>query len=451
MESILNYLSIIMVFSGAFILLLSFTPAIKISKKINGRVHGKWMAVIYLMGLFIFGYILFDIILILDCRFPLEFVTGSVFLGGAVFVYIIINVSQNTVNALRTIEDDLSERARYAELESEVGTALTRQTDLKSQLQLCAESFIKNLHVHFACIWLADRDDNITINLTAGTEGIFQDENYCINNLCIKDAEALLSLNKPYLTNSVSDNTTFFNPDRAAMEGITSFAACPFSLSDRVKGAIALFDRKPIKESMLNVLSSISDKISRGIERKKNENRIHTLAYYDSLTGLPNRYFFLELLQKSIKYATRYKHSYAIALVDLDNFSRINDTLGHDVGDELLKVASSRLLKAIRSSDYAGRIFKEDPIARMDGDEFIVLLHELDNAVNANTAATRVLNELSRVYKFDDNEIFITVSIGIVIYPNDGTDVESLIKNAGTALYHAKKRGKNNIQFFPDL
>jgi len=165
------------------------------------------------------------------------------------------------------------------------------------------------------------------------------------------------------------------------------------------------------------------------------------------LTNLPNRFFFKALLGKSIEYADRYSQRCVIAFIDLDDFKRINDTFGHNIGDKFIKIVCSRLLKILRSSDNVARIF-EDRIARMGGDEFIVLLQGLDNVLDASYIAKRILDGLSQVYEIGGHEIFITASIGIAAFPEDGKNTDDLIKNADTALNHAKKTGKNKFQFY---
>src|SRR4030042_676237 len=450
MTTILNDLSIIMVLVGAAILLLSFPPAIKISRNLKSLVRRKWMIIIYLMGLFVIGYISFDIILVINYHFPIQLVTGCVFLGGAVFVFIIMNVSQHTIATLQKAEDELFERARHAELGAEIRAAFVKHGDLRSQLKLCTESIVKNLDAAFARIWVTDEEEKNILRLMASA-GMYTrlDGNHSIKKIGELKIGIIAKEKMPHLTNAVIGDPMIPEQEWAMREGIIAFAGYPLVLSDEVVGVMAMFSKKPLHEAALKALASISDEVALGIERKKAEDKFHYLAYYDSLTGLPNRYLFREFLKRSIEYANRYKHSYAVALIDLDDFSRINDTLGHDVGDELLKVVSSRLIKALRSSDYVARVYdEEDPIARMGGDELIVLLQEINSAVNAGTVTRRILNSLSQAYELGGREMFITASIGIAVYPDNGKDVENLIKNVDTALYHAKKMGKNNFQFY---
>ncbi|HXW69717.1 MAG TPA: EAL domain-containing protein [Dissulfurispiraceae bacterium] len=185
--------------------------------------------------------------------------------------------------------------------------------------------------------------------------------------------------------------------------------------------------------------------------QRKAEERLHSLAYYDTLTGLPNRFFLKDLLRRAIEYARRYNLIFAVFFIDLDNFKKINDTLGHDIGDQLLHAVSGRLQKTLRSSDFAARSSENEltsVVSRQGGDEFIILLHNLMRPQNAEGIAIRMLKELSQPYVLGDREVFMSVSIGISVYPEDGADMDNLLKNADAAMYQTKSRGKNNYQFY---
>jgi len=181
-------------------------------------------------------------------------------------------------------------------------------------------------------------------------------------------------------------------------------------------------------------------------ERMKAEEQVHFLAYYDSLTGLPNRNFFKELLSRTIAYSARYQRRFAVVLLNLDDFKKINDTLGHSAGDRLLQAVSERLLGSIRGSDFAARMSgqEDENVARLGGDEFMVLIHELSDVRDAGRVARRILGDLSQPFALDKREVYITASIGISTYPDDGTDVDAMLKNADMALNHAKKGGKRS-------
>ena len=186
-------------------------------------------------------------------------------------------------------------------------------------------------------------------------------------------------------------------------------------------------------------------------KRKEAEKQIRYMAYYDSLTGLPNRTFYRELVSRALLLAKRHKWTIAVLFIDLDNFKRINDTLGHDVGDQLLRIVGDLIKTCIRKSDYIARSEKdelENVVSRLGGDEFIVLLNEIAHAEDASVVARRILKELARPLTLAGHEVFVTASIGIALYPLDGTDTENLLKNADVAMYHAKNQGRNNYQFY---
>ena len=186
-------------------------------------------------------------------------------------------------------------------------------------------------------------------------------------------------------------------------------------------------------------------------ERKRAEEQIRQLALYDSLTGLPNRHLFKEQLGHALARAGRTGEVLAVLSLDLDRFKRINDTLGHEVGDLLLKEAASRLTKTLRQSDYVTRNDLNEVnyvIARQGGDEFTVLLGGLNQAPDTAKVARRILEALSQPFDLDGNEIVASASVGIAVYPLDGNDADSLLKNASAAMYYSKQQGTNNYQYY---
>jgi diguanylate cyclase (GGDEF)-like protein len=158
---------------------------------------------------------------------------------------------------------------------------------------------------------------------------------------------------------------------------------------------------------------------------------------------------FKEQLNRLLQLAKRSDQRVAILFLDLDNFKQINDTLGHDLGDRLLREVTNRLLQWIRSSDYPSRANEENTIvSRLGGDEFTLYLADITRVQDAAAVAQRILDVLSKPFMLDTNEVFITASIGITVFPSDGQDGDTLLKNADTAMYHAKDKGRNNYQFF---
>jgi diguanylate cyclase (GGDEF)-like protein len=175
------------------------------------------------------------------------------------------------------------------------------------------------------------------------------------------------------------------------------------------------------------------------------------LAYYDGLTLLPNRRLFMEKLDLALENARRREGSLAVLFLDLDRFKQINDTLGHSAGDRLLQGVAERLRKCLRSSDAVARgeaMNLTDDVARLGGDEFIVSITNIARGEDAARVARRIQEALEQPFKLDENEVFITASIGISLFPQDGDDLESLLKNADSAMYHAKDAGRSNYQFY---
>ncbi len=173
--------------------------------------------------------------------------------------------------------------------------------------------------------------------------------------------------------------------------------------------------------------------------RKHIEDTIRQMAYYDSLTGLPNRNLLNDRLAVALARARRNKERVAIMFLDLDNFKTINDTLGHDMGDLLLKDVARKLQHTLR---------QEDTVARMGGDEFIVIAPEIKSTEDASVLAQKILQQFEEAICIEDQELYVGCSIGISTFPEDGSDGKTLLKNADMALYRAKDRGKNNFQLY---
>jgi diguanylate cyclase (GGDEF)-like protein/PAS domain S-box-containing protein len=176
-------------------------------------------------------------------------------------------------------------------------------------------------------------------------------------------------------------------------------------------------------------------------ERKKDEEHIQFLANHDALTSLPNRALFSEMLNLAIHNAHRYERGFAVLFIDLDRFKIINDTMGHDAGDKLLKEMGTRLSETVRSSDV---------VARLGGDEFVVLVQEVSEAKQVDAVARKILAALAEPLAMQGQECRVTASIGICMYPTDAQDEKALMKNADIAMYRAKEDGKNTYKFYSE-
>ncbi|MFO7570833.1 MAG: EAL domain-containing protein [Smithellaceae bacterium] len=176
-------------------------------------------------------------------------------------------------------------------------------------------------------------------------------------------------------------------------------------------------------------------------ERKRTEERIQYLATHDSLTGLPNRLMFNQLLHHAIETAKRYKRQFAVLFIDLDRFKTINDSMGHEAGDQLLQEIAKRLTQTLRAVDV---------VARLGGDEFVILIEELSEPDQVKTVAGKILSAVMKPVYIAGNECRVTTSIGVSIYPQDADNEQALMKNADIAMYFAKEEGKNNVQFYSE-
>ena len=231
-------------------------------------------------------------------------------------------------------------------------------------------------------------------------------------------------------------------------DGTKSGAAFPLLVRGQAVGVMIYMstERDTFTPEFAGLLQRLADNVSfalenfdRADEKSRADERIEYLASHDSLTRLPNRETFNELLRHSISAAERHRRKFAVLFIDLDRFKVINDSLGHNAGDMLLVEIAGRLRSALRASDV---------VARLGGDEFVVILEEAVERYDVERVAGELLSVLSQPLQLSGHECHTTASIGIAMYPSDGTDIETLTKNADMAMYLAKEDGKNGFRFF---
>lgn len=196
---------------------------------------------------------------------------------------------------------------------------------------------------------------------------------------------------------------------------------------------------KKLEEELIGAREKNREMIHLMNEQKETEEKLAYLAYHDSLTGLPNRRLLIDRLDMAFAHAKRHQMTMALMFLDLDRFKMINDMLGHDVGDKVLVEVSARIKKSLR---------EEDTVARLGGDEFVLLLPHIEQPEGIGKVAERICRILSQPIVVGTGEFHVTASIGIALFPQDGKDIDSLLKSADTALYKAKELGRNTHQFY---
>lgn len=246
---------------------------------------------------------------------------------------------------------------------------------------------------------------------------------------------------QPVWIKDVTLDPSYLRATIARDVGLKASVAFPLFAGEEVSAVIVSYMFKPLEkdEHLVNLISSMSSHLGWIIKRKQMEETIQQMAYNDSLTALPNRLQFKDRLTLELAHARRNKTMLAVMFLDLDRFKVINDTLGHSVGDQVLQGIAGRLRSCMREADT---------VSRFGGDEFTVVLPMVSRAEDAAMIAKKIIEVGRQPLTIGSNELAITISIGIALFPDDGEDVETLMKNADSAMYRAKEAGKNNYQFF---
>ncbi|MEA2008525.1 MAG: diguanylate cyclase [Chloroflexota bacterium] len=218
--------------------------------------------------------------------------------------------------------------------------------------------------------------------------------------------------------------------------GVGAYLIKPSSL-DEIERSIAV---AIARFNDLMEVHRLNKELKKEIARRvKSEKVIKFMATHDPLTSLPNRWLFNDRMKQEIAHAKRNQQKLGVIFLDLDFFKKVNDTLGHKAGDQLLKMIGQRLSKLMR---------KSDTVARIGGDEFILLLPEMTQTLDATETAQRILKAVHEPLTFNDQTLQITTSIGIAIYPDDGEQITTLMRNADSAMYYVKEHGRNNYQYY---
>jgi diguanylate cyclase (GGDEF)-like protein/PAS domain S-box-containing protein len=247
--------------------------------------------------------------------------------------------------------------------------------------------------------------------------------------------------NAPVWIPDVAHDINMRRAPAALKAGLHSVFAFPILVGDEFYGVIELFarDARQPDPGLLGAVHTIGSQIGQFMARKTAEQNLRFFASHDSLTGLSNRTMFNDRLHQALAQAARFERSLALLFIDLDGFKLVNDTLGHAIGDLLLAELANRLRATLREGDVIGR---------MGGDEFVVLIEEFTEAGQVAEVAKKLLDTVGRPFSLQGRECQVSASLGISIYPDDGKDADTLIKNADIAMYLVKQQGKNSFRFY---
>jgi diguanylate cyclase (GGDEF)-like protein/PAS domain S-box-containing protein len=245
----------------------------------------------------------------------------------------------------------------------------------------------------------------------------------------------------PLWANDIATDPRTLKSSIALSSGMRGIFVVPVLAEGKTLGVLAFSSSKPREpeERLLQAMRVIGSQIGQFIQRKQAEEKVLHLAQFDTVTGLPNRYLFNDRLVVMLTQAQRNHWALGILFVDLDRFKAVNDTLGHAAGDLLLRLVAARLRECVRPSDIVGRL---------SGDEFALVLANLAKVDDAGLVAQKIVGALAAPFDLGGHQTYISASIGIALYPNDGGDAATLVRNADTAMYRAKEQGRNGYRFY---
>ncbi|MBI3896675.1 MAG: EAL domain-containing protein [Gammaproteobacteria bacterium] len=245
----------------------------------------------------------------------------------------------------------------------------------------------------------------------------------------------------PLWCRDLSGQRDFRRATYAAADGLQAAIVVPVYSGNALEAVIEFFMRqvRPEDEYLVRTVSSMAPQLAAVVRRKRSEERLAYLAQHDSLTGLPNRALFADRLRQAIFQASRHSRQVAVAFLDIDRFKTINESLGHEAGDLLLRAMAERLRHCLRDGDTVGRT---------SGDEFTLILADMAQVDDAARLAHKILTSLRRPFELLGQEIYVSASLGLTLYPHDSQDVEELLRNADVAMYRAKEIGRNTYQFY---
>lgn len=371
-------------------------------------------------------------------------------------VTLLRRMAENVAFALGNFKRE-SQRQRFTRMYaalSATNDAIIRVRSIPELYQRVCDAAVNDGKFSAASIYLAQPDSHVFLNVAAAGKHparsraahINTDESHpegaCVAAIAVRSRSTCIS------NDTLNDDRLSLWRESLRATNDRSLATVPILQNDGVIGLItfALAEKNGFNDEIVGLLERMAENVAfaldnfeRESQRKDTETRMEYMATHDVLTGLVNRAMFHQLLTQAIECSRRYNWGFAVLFLDLDRFKTINDTLGHDAGDQLLQELAQRFSRCLRSSDVIGRL---------GGDEFIVLVRQIESVSQVEAIANKLLSAATQPIKLQNQECRVTASIGISLFPSDAADEQSLMKNADMAMYFAKREGKNNFQFY---
>ena len=344
------------------------------------------------------------------------------------------------ITARKEAEQRAAEQALRQRLIAEFGHSALAATDIALTMEEAASLVTKALRAEYSEVLELDEDKrSLILRAVRGWPGRWQDR-AVIAVEPGSHAARVLAGTDPVIMEDFAAETRF---TAAAMPrgAVRSGIEVPISGKGGSYGVLAVHTagKRRFARDDVDFMQTVSNILAVAIERRHAEMRLAQLAQFDALTGLPNRQLFNDRLAQTVAQAARSGRPMAVLFIDLDRFKQVNDTLGHATGDRLLQCCAERLMECVRGGDTVGRL---------GGDEFAAILNDLTRPGDAAVVAQKIIDALALPFQLGSHEAYVSASVGITRFPEDGADPGALITNADAAMYRAKEQGRNNYQYY---